>query len=84
MTGSSPLPTGRQARTIEITQRYPPPLMGEGEGGGEQLSSFPPHLNPLPPGERRHFLRNFEYQSFTTDYLTLNRFSFLWHLPFEI
>ena len=32
--------------------------MGEGAGGGEDghLKSFPPHLNPLPPGERRYFL----------------------------
>jgi hypothetical protein len=32
--------------------------MGEGEGGGEHLDSYTPHLNPLPPGERRYFLRN--------------------------
>ena len=32
--------------------------MGEGEGGGEQLNLYPPHLNPLPPGERKYFLRN--------------------------
>ena len=25
-------------------------------GGGEQLNLYPPHLNPLPPGERRYFL----------------------------
>ena len=36
--------------------------MGEGEGGGEQLNSYPPHLNPLPPGERRYFLRNSDDQ----------------------
>jgi hypothetical protein len=51
MTSSSP------ANDENMTQS-PPPLMGEGEGGGEQLSSFPPHLNPLPPGERNCFLRN--------------------------
>ena len=28
--------------------------MGEGEDGGEQLNSYPPHLSPLPPGERIH------------------------------
>ena len=32
--------------------------MGEGVGGGEYLNLYPPHLNPLPPGERRYFLRN--------------------------
>ena len=32
--------------------------MGEGEGWGEELNPFPPHLNPLSPGERRYFLRN--------------------------
>jgi hypothetical protein len=32
-------------------------LTGEGAGGGEHFN-FPPHLNPLPPGERRYFLRN--------------------------
>jgi hypothetical protein len=24
-----------------------------GEGGGEEEDLVPPHLNPLPPGERR-------------------------------
>jgi hypothetical protein len=33
--------------------------MGKGKGGGEQLNSYPPHLNPLPPGERRYFLCNY-------------------------
>jgi hypothetical protein len=36
--------------------------MGVGEGGGEQLDSNPPYLNPLPPGERRYFLRNPKYK----------------------
>jgi len=36
--------------------------MGKGEGGGEQLNSYLPHLNPLPPGERRYFLHNSKHQ----------------------
>ncbi len=31
------------------------PLMGEDKGGGENLSVFPPHPTPLPPGERELF-----------------------------
>jgi hypothetical protein len=29
--------------------------MGEGEGGGGYPDFVPPHLNPLPRGERRYF-----------------------------
>jgi hypothetical protein len=35
----------------------PSPLTGEGKGEGDSLELFPPHLNPLPPGERRLFFR---------------------------
>jgi hypothetical protein len=41
----------------------PPPLMGEGEGGGGHSVFVPPHLNPLPPGERRYFPGNPNVQS---------------------
>jgi len=40
--------------------------MGESEGGGEQLNSYPPHLNPLPPRERKYFLCIPIYQSLIT------------------
>ena len=49
MTGSSPLPTDRQARTMKIIQDYPPP------SGGIEVGvdiACPPHTCPLPPGER--------------------------------
>jgi hypothetical protein len=36
--------------------------MGE-DGGGGEYRMVPPHLNPLPPGERRYFLRNAEIQN---------------------
>ncbi len=49
MTASLPLPTGRQARRMKIdSYLYPPPSMGEGEGGGGCPDHVPPHLNPLP------------------------------------
>jgi hypothetical protein len=51
--------------------------MGEGEGGGEQFDLYPPHLNPLPPGERRYFLRNpkFKIQKMIRSYVL--RFGYL-------
>jgi hypothetical protein len=36
-------------------QQHPSPLTGEGQGGGDSSDLIPPHLNPLPPGERRLF-----------------------------
>jgi hypothetical protein len=54
MTGSSPLPTGRQARTTRISTTKPLPLDGGGRGGGEVPRFVPPHLHPLPRrGEER-------------------------------
>jgi hypothetical protein len=44
---------------------FPSPLMGEGEGGGERKSLFPPPLYPLPPGEGEYFLSNPDDQNLT-------------------
>jgi hypothetical protein len=44
----SSLPTNH-----EKSNQLPSLLMGEGVGGGEQLTLLPPHFNPFPPGERR-------------------------------
>ncbi len=38
-------------------------LLSMREGGGGHLKTFPPHLNPLPPEERKYFLCNSEYQN---------------------
>jgi hypothetical protein len=41
--------------TRKPQKEFPSSLMAEGAGGGEHFNSVPPHLNPLPPGERRFF-----------------------------
>jgi hypothetical protein len=51
---SSALLAGRQALTTKF-HLTPSPLTGEGKGEGDSLALFPPHLNPLRPGERRSF-----------------------------
>jgi hypothetical protein len=64
--------------------------MGEGEGGGEQLNSYPPHLNPLPPRERKYFLCIPIYQSLITkkflrfDILAIGNLVIIWLLVLGI
>jgi hypothetical protein len=37
-------------KIFEISHQSPPPLTGEGQGGGES-ADYPPPLYPLPQGE---------------------------------